>query len=464
VSTTAELADFASQLTYDQLSPPVIEHVKLLILDGVGCGMYGSTRPNARIVRRVLRGDGGGNISVWGDETGLSLRNAIVANAYAIDCCDFDDVHKDAIIHAEPVLLPPLFALSGSGVADGTISGKEFIAAFAAGAEVGSRVGLAAGFSLLRAGFHAAGITGAFCSVAASVNLLRVAPEVSIDAIGAAGSLGSGLMSAGRGSQAKHLHVARSAEAGALATLLAGEGIRGTRNLLEADFGGFLSTYAPASDLTALTRGLGSTWACLGIGVKLFASGASTHCAIEAALLLRDEINLEAVDEIDVATTSLTYDHAGWRFDASEGSGSARLNIPWCVAVALVRGRVSVDDFSEEALADAELRALAAKVRVRPDVELDLLGPGARHACRVTARQRHDAPEVYVEVALGTEDRPLSREEVEGKFMDLVGRVAGVGRSGVLSDQIRSLEDVSDVNPVIEQLFDAALILDGPAR
>ena len=58
-SPTRALAQFASELTYDQIPASVIEHTKICLLDTFGCGLFGSTLPWARIVADFTRGVGG---------------------------------------------------------------------------------------------------------------------------------------------------------------------------------------------------------------------------------------------------------------------------------------------------------------------------------------------------------------------------------------------------------------------
>lgn len=149
---------------------------------------------------------------------------------------------------------------------------------------------------------------------------------------------------------------------------------------------------------------------------------------------------------MEVVTTTLTRDHAGWTFDPAEGPGSARLNIPWCTAVALVKGGVTVDDFLEPALTDPTLQAVAARVRVSADPAMDTAGVEGRHAVRLTlhARDGHRYS-ARASHGKGSHIHPLSDSDVAAKFADLAGRVLGPQRTAAVTEAVWGLPEASDV-------------------
>src|ERR1035441_5771619 len=51
---TRAIAQFISQLSYDDIPNEVIERIKLLILDSLGCALYGSALEWSRILRATL--------------------------------------------------------------------------------------------------------------------------------------------------------------------------------------------------------------------------------------------------------------------------------------------------------------------------------------------------------------------------------------------------------------------------
>ena len=51
---TRKIAEFVSSLRYEQIPPEVIERIKLLILDSLGCAIYGANLEWCRILQTTL--------------------------------------------------------------------------------------------------------------------------------------------------------------------------------------------------------------------------------------------------------------------------------------------------------------------------------------------------------------------------------------------------------------------------
>ena len=51
---TRAIAKFVSGLTYDEIPAAVIDRIKLLILDSLGCALYGAELEWCRILRATL--------------------------------------------------------------------------------------------------------------------------------------------------------------------------------------------------------------------------------------------------------------------------------------------------------------------------------------------------------------------------------------------------------------------------
>ncbi len=55
---SAQLADFCASLRFEDIPTDVIAHIKLSILDGLGCCLVGSTLPWTRKVRDMIDAEG----------------------------------------------------------------------------------------------------------------------------------------------------------------------------------------------------------------------------------------------------------------------------------------------------------------------------------------------------------------------------------------------------------------------
>ena len=59
-SATAIIAQFVSNLRYENIPSAVISHVKLCILDTIGCALYGSTLPWGKTIIQFVKECGAG--------------------------------------------------------------------------------------------------------------------------------------------------------------------------------------------------------------------------------------------------------------------------------------------------------------------------------------------------------------------------------------------------------------------
>jgi len=106
------LSEFAVSLKYEDIPSEVIEHLKNVMLDGYGCGLFGSTTPWMKIYKDVLtaRTDRK-EASIWGTRDKTSVTAAMMINGSAINSFELDDTHTDGIIHVSTGVLdvsPPL--------------------------------------------------------------------------------------------------------------------------------------------------------------------------------------------------------------------------------------------------------------------------------------------------------------------------------------------------------------------
>ena len=89
-------------------------------------------------------------------------------------------------------------------------------------------------------------------------------------ALGIAGSMGAGLMAAQEGAMVKRLHAGRAAQSGMLSALLAKRGFTGIPDVIEASYGGFLSSFSRTPNVERLLEGLHEDWEVRKIGFKMY--------------------------------------------------------------------------------------------------------------------------------------------------------------------------------------------------
>jgi aconitate decarboxylase len=448
-SPTQILAEYISGLTYRTLPPEVISHIKLCIIDSLGCALFGSTLPWGKIITSFTKemGKGKGAL-IWGDGAEVPSTNAPLANGTLIHSFEMDDLHRVGVIHPGAEAIPAADALVRQA---GKVDGKRFLTAMVAGYEVGCRVGMTGGASQLRRGFHPSATSGTFAAGAAAAKILQLDPFTTLHTLGIAGTQAAGLMAAQHSSMVKRMHPGRSAQAGVYGALLANKGFTGIEDVLEASYGGFCSTLCDNPNLTHLTEDLGERFETLNVGCKPYPCCGSNHTSIDALKkILRDhsDVSADSVDKIRIRTTRATKLHVGWPYEPKSMT-TAQMNLPFCVAALLHDRDFFVDQVTEKSIQSDAVLQTAKNIEVLEDPEFEALGDEGRHGVNLEVQLR-DGRSFAEKVlhAKGSDRHPMTREEVLQKFRLLASRVLSRPRVEKLEETLLNLEKLSDARKI----------------
>jgi 2-methylcitrate dehydratase PrpD len=147
---TRGIAEFVANLKYEMIPDNVRQRIKLLMLDSLGCAIYGAKLEWTEILQRCLATlDTTQACRVWGTGLRLSAPHAALANGTQVQGFELDDVHRQGMLHVGSVVLPALIAVAETRKG---MSGREFLTSAVAGYEVGPRVGHLHGSGAPRAG------------------------------------------------------------------------------------------------------------------------------------------------------------------------------------------------------------------------------------------------------------------------------------------------------------------------
>jgi 2-methylcitrate dehydratase PrpD len=446
---TRDLAAFAAGVRYDDLPGEVIARIKTSVLDSVGCCLFGATLPWTRMVQAMVEAEGAAPVaSLFGTGRKTSIAGAALLNATAGHAFELDDIHKESIVHPGSIALPVALAFAER---DGNWSGRDLILAMATGYEIGTRVGNAATMSLFFRGFHPQGTSGVFVAAATAGKSLALDTGRMQHALGIAGSQAGGLMAAQEGAMVKRFHSGRAAQSGVYSAVLAERGFTGIVDVLEAAYGGYLASYADTPNPARLTDELGIVWEAAKVGYKPHASVTSIHSALDALAYLMNMHGLRADDiqSVDVGVSRMTHVHCAWEYKA-QGVTAAQMNLYYGLAVIAHDGAAFVRQYREDRLADPRLLDFIERIHSHVDAEIDAMGPAFRHAATVSVRTR-DGRTLSHQILnrRGSPESPLSADEVEHKFRNVVEaclRDADIDR---IVSLVRGLESVDDVNELI---------------
>jgi aconitate decarboxylase len=448
-SPTQTLAEYISGLSYTHIPEAVIAHVKLCLIDALGCALFGSTLPWGKIITSFAKemGKGKGAL-IWGDAAEVPCTSAPLANGTLIHSFELDDLHRVGVIHPGAEAIPAADALVRKA---GKVDGKRFLTAVVAGYEVGCRVGMTGGASQLRRGFHPSATSGTFAAGAAAAKMLQLDPVKTLHTLGIAGTQAAGLMAAQHASMVKRMHPGRSAQAGVYGALLANKGFTGIEDILEASYGGFCSTFCDNPKLSHLTQDLGERFEALNVGCKPYPCCGSNHTSIDALKkILRDhpEVRAENVAKIRIRTTRATKLHVGWPYEPKSMT-TAQMNLPFCVAVLLHDRDFFVDQVTERSIRSDAVLQMTKKIEVIEDPEFEVLGDEGRHGVNLEV-ELQDGKNYSEKVlhAKGSDKHPMTREEVLQKFRLLASRVLSRNRVERLEDTLLNLDKLSNARKI----------------
>lgn len=419
-------------------------------VDLLGCMLVGARHPLAAQTRAALASYDG-KAPIFGSGRCTVAPCAVLCNAMAAHIYEFDDWEEPGNTHPSAVLFPALWAVAAErGKAEQVVSGAEIAAAYHAGFEVIAILGTAFNFEHYNQGWHSTGTLGGIGAAAAVARLLRLDAVQTEHALSLAMTQASGYVSQ-FGSPAKALHAGFAARNGLMAAFLAEQGLSGKAAALEGakGFCGLMSHGDSRRLDRALEKTDGSALSEWGLVVKPYPSCGYTHRLVDCALELFPQLEMakgqaNRIQKIQVEMPDFHY--AILPFDRPVSAAEARFSVPFCVATALHRGRLALDDFSDEPIGDPELQDLMAKVEVSPQaaacpgMNYDPDQPDRLRVTLATGR----VLETSRAYPRGAPQNPLSMAEVRAKFDDLAGPYGG----RVVDDLLR-WDQSSDINRIL---------------
>ena len=455
--TAAEtIAGFATSLTLEDVPADVQEHAKLHVLDTLGCGLAAHATGNGAEGRSTMGELGGeAQATVIGLAERLPAANAAFANAMLCHGLDFDDTHSDSVSHVSTVIAPAALA---AGELAGA-AGADVLAAIVAGNEIVCRIGMAASGRFHARGFHPTAICGIFGGVASVARLTGLDAETTTRALGIVGSMASGLFAyLADGTPTKPIHPGWAAHGAHLAARLAYHGAVGPRSVIEGKFGlyhAFLGAAEGEIDIAGQLADLGERWETPRIAYKPFpvchfmhGSLGATSAALRGRLLIADEI-ADVVVTVPEAGVSLVLEPADLKV-APRSEYEGKFSLQYSAASMLVRGHVAVGDFTDEAIADPDVLAVAHKVRYET-AEYPTYPQAFPGGVRVTLTSG-ETFESDFPYQKGGPENPMSAAEVREKFRANAGLALPDAAVDALERAILSFEEEDDLTTALAPL------------
>jgi 2-methylcitrate dehydratase PrpD len=414
LSIAEQLADRIHALTPTALPPAVRAKCEDLLVDVVGLCL---TARNEDYVASALAGwDDDGPCTVIGHTRTLSAAGAAFVNGTAAHGEDFDDTFEGGPVHAGAVIVPAVLAACERHHPDGASA----LIGIAVGVETICRLSLVVPKAVHKAGFHPTAVFGAMAAAAGVGAALRLDRRQIVDALGIAGSMAGGIIEyLAEGAWTKRLHAGWAAQSGLRAALLAKNGFNGPRTVFEGTHGlfhGFAHTVTGNYD--AVIGDFGERWVTQTLAFKPYPCGTMTHPYIDCARRLgargiKGADIKELICEVGEGTVHRLWEPLADKQRPRNGYG-AKFSTPYCIASGFVRGNVGLDAFTDTAVRDPAVVAVAGKVRyvIDPDNPYPNAFTGHIRAMMndgsvIEDRQPH---------MRGGVNEPLTRADIEEKF------------------------------------------------
>lgn len=441
-----QLVTFLHGLTLGRVPEDAVAMAESCLLDALGCGLFGAGLPWSDILAAEMAADGGREeATVLGRPLRLTAPTAALCNGTAIHGYELDDVIAPSVSHPAGAVIPAALAAAEATGA----SGERVVLGIIAGYETMHRLGLAMGVQPARRGFHTTALTGPAAAAVAAGIVMGLDQGKLHSAVGIACSAASGIKSfaAGRGGgMVKRLHLGRAAEAGLRAARLAERGFSGPPAAMDSRFG-MLEVYGgEGADAARLTAGLGTDWAINEVWFKVYPICGWIQSAVQLLTEMRGTTPLSgAADVASVRVGVSSYAARNNGEPAPIDTMGAQYSIPYCAAVALTGEARDPRLFANEKVNDPAMRALAAKVEVFVDPDIEAVYPQKMGASVTLTLADGTTATRSVLDCHGTPEDPCSPAELREKFRILATTRISAEAADAIADLVFGLHARSSV-------------------
>src|SRR5579883_1652306 len=433
-----QLAKFAVQARYEDLSEEAVQQLKIRILDALGCAFGALEGPPIRMVRAQLEDFGGRPLVslIGGGKTAPD--RAAFYNSALVRYLDYNDSYlaKKETCHPSDNLGAVLAAREYAHR-----NGKDFLTALALAYQVQCRL---SDVAPVRAKGFDHTVQGAYSVATGVAKALGLDEQGIANAVAISGTANNALRVTRTGSLShwKGLAFPNTAFGATHAAFLAMRGITGPQEVFEGNKGlmdaitGHFDLDWSKENLEAVRR----------TSVKKYNAEFHSQSALEGILELRssEHIRPEDIQDIQIDIFDVAYHIIGGGEEGDKQQvrtkEEADHSLPYMVAVALLDGDVSPAQYRPERIVRQDVQDLLRKVTIRPDEALSKRFPTEMPShIQITlkdGRMLHIEKQDYE----GFYTRPMSWEEAVAKFERLAAPFSQVADRTAIIETVAHLE------------------------
>ena len=451
MSTTREVADFVAGLKYTDLTPHLIQRKKDHVLDQLGIQIGVSRKHLLKLAVDYVKAQANKpEASIACCPEKVSSENVEFVNGSFGHGFELDDVYAPALAHLGPAVVPAALAVAER---DGS-SDEDFLLAVVTGYEVMGRCGDTLSPSQLYRGFHPTSAAGPLGSVVATAKLLGLDADTMAHALAVSASFCSGVTECYKsGGEVKRYHGGIGVQRGIRAAMLAQLGLTGPATVLEGSLGmkAFSDTYTPE----VITDRLGERFNVADIWTKKYSCNGMIHAPVNGvkAIRARRPYAVADIERIDIGSNQHAVNEVG-SIRLSRDMFGFEFSMNYALALQLVKGSNGFDAFVEENLHDPEIVALAERIFMNTDEEMQSWFPKALGA-RVTIKFKDGSvEEELIRDCCGSPGNPMTADELETKARNIIRMSMSAEKFKGIIEAVHSLESLRDMRSLGDLLRD----------
>ena len=455
--TVQRLVDYAASLKFNDLPWEVVQQVKRLIIDSLGCGICAFNSPPVKIARELASTySGTKTATLLGTATQSTPDLAAFVNGIMVRYLDFNDNYAGkSNAHPSDNVAPMIAAAEASKA-----TGKDLITGIVLSYEVQSA--WADTFRLKDGGPWDQATYPTIAMPLGAGKIMGLNKRELAEALRISIAQGIPLLEARRGeiSHWKACAVPNAGRNGILAALLAKSGLTGPPMIFEGEAGFFkaVTNEFVNFEKLAMEECNNNPFRIMKSSIKRFPAGFFSQTAIEGAMIIRETLDIKDTREIktvDIGTFDHGYNVMGrdptrWRPQTRE---TADHSLPFVVACALQFGSVDLKHFVPEVFTDNKLIELMDKIKVSMDPESQSAWPN-QALNKVTVEmmdgRTHTEKTPYYR---GHFRQPMGDLEIKEKFSKLTGNFLLPMQREEFFETVNELENLKEIRDIYGNLL-----------
>lgn len=415
MNTTEKLVEYIQEKSRPLLPESVKKQAKICLLDYLGVTCAGACETQKSLISYLSHSNSKGFVRLIGMDISADVLTSAFVNGFNAHVMELDDGHRYGMIHLAAPIISAVLAVAQSKRS----TGEEILKGIVIGYEAAVRLAVSIQPMHKKRGFHTAGTCGTIGAAVGAAVILKLNAYQLKTTISAAATSAAGLLEIQEeASELKPYNTGHAAMSGVNAAYIGLSGFRSPNDILGGERG-MTKVLADNADLDKMTE-LCEGYEIERIYLKPYAACRHCHSAIEAAISLKNSTRIlpDEIRSMEVNTYKLAvkgHDHV-----YIQGIASAKLSIPYSVAAAYILNTCGPNAFSKENVERKEILELAKKVHINEIPEFSALSPKKRIAeVKLTSYKGHTYT-CRIDYAKGDPENPMSWEEVERKYYDLM--------------------------------------------